>query len=63
MVAAPALTGPNRYRIELQGTFTQKIASDFNFSVSPYYSYDSRTPIEGIENEDWGWIASVGWIF
>jgi hypothetical protein len=59
----PALSGPNRYRIELQGTFTQKIASDFNVSVSPYYSYDSRTPIEGIENEDWGWIASVGWIF
>ena len=63
MPALPALSGPNRYRIELRGSFTQKILSDFNISVSPYYSYDSRTPVAGIENEDWGWISSVGWIF
>lgn len=59
----PALSGETRHRVELRGTFTQKIASDFNISVSPFYSFDSRTPIEGLENEDWGFISSVGWSF
>ena len=59
----PSLSGEERHRLEVRGTFTQKIAGDFNFSLSPYYSYDSRTPIEGLENEDWGYIASVGWTF
>ena len=53
----------SRHRVEARGSLTQKIASNFNISISPYYSYDSRTPLEGVENEDWGFISSVGWTF
>ena len=55
------LTGPSRHRIEFRSTFTQKLTNRFNFTISPYYSYDSRPPQLLAESEDWGWISSVGW--
>jgi hypothetical protein len=57
------LSGASRHRVEGRGSLTQKIASDLNIALTPYYSFDSRTPVEGIQNEDWGFISSIGWTF
>lgn len=59
----PALSGPERERLEVNASFRQKLGSDFTFSISPYYSYDSHPPRVGAEQEDWGWVTSVGWQF
>ena len=59
----PMLTGPERHRVELRSTFTQKFTTNFNFTISPYYSFDSRPPRASAEHEDWGWISSIGWSF
>jgi hypothetical protein len=59
----PVLSGGNRYRVEFRGSLSQKIASDFNIAISPYYSLDSEPPNPGVNDEDWGWISSVGWRF
>ncbi len=63
LLVLPMLTGPSRHRIELRSSMTQKFTSHFNFTISPYYSFDSRPPQESAEPEDWGWISSVGWNF
>lgn len=59
----PSLSGPQRGRIEIDASFRQKLGSDFTLSISPYYSYDSDPPRLGAEQEDWGWVTSVGWQF
>jgi hypothetical protein len=59
----PVLTGESRYRIEAAASFSQELVHDFNFAVSPYYSFDSRPPRPSLNDEDWGWISSVGWTF
>ena len=56
-------SGESRNRFEARGSVMQKISHDFNVAVTPYYSYDSRNPVEGVENEDWGFISSIGWSF
>ena len=61
LVLLPMLTGPSRHRIEFRSSLTQKFTNHFNFTISPYYSFDSRPPRATAESEDWGWIASVGW--
>ena len=58
-----ALSGSERTRLEVDASFRQKLGSDFTFSISPYYSYDSHPPRVGAEQEDWGWVTSVGWQF
>ena len=63
IVYLPSLSGPDRYRLEARGSLTQKLTSNFNISFSPYYSYDSRPPATLLEDEDWGWISSLGWMF
>jgi hypothetical protein len=59
----PILTGESRYRIEATASFSQELVRDFNFAVSPYYSFDSRPPRPTLNDEDWGWISSLGWTF
>ncbi len=59
----PVLSGGSRYRIEFRASVSQKIASDFNIAISPYYSLDSEPPNPGVNDEDWGWISSIGWRF
>jgi hypothetical protein len=59
----PVLSGPARNRLEVDAAFRQKLGSDFTLSISPYYSYDSLPPSPGAEQEDWGWVTSVGWQF
>lgn len=59
----PVLSGPSRHRIEVRAGLRQKMGSDFTFSVTPYYSYDSRPPAASAATEDWGWVTSIGWQF
>ena len=59
----PVLTGESRYRIEATASLSQELVRDFNIAVSPYYSFDSRPPRPTLNDEDWGWISSVGWTF
>jgi hypothetical protein len=55
--------GSGRHRTEFRGSVRQKIYSDFTFTVSPYYSFDSKPPRSDLESEDWGWVSSIGWNF
>lgn len=59
----PVLSGPSRHRVEVRAGLRQKLGSDFTFSVTPYYSYDSRPPAASAATEDWGWVTSIGWQF
>ena len=59
----PMLNGPSRYRVEMRARLRQSIGRDFTFDVSPYYSYDSRPPLETLAQEDWGLVSSIGWNF
>jgi hypothetical protein len=59
----PVLSGPSRHRLEVRAGLRQKMGSDFTFSVTPYYSYDSRPPAATAATEDWGWVTSIGWQF
>lgn len=59
----PAVSGPERYRVEVRASLKQKITRDFTFNLSPYYSYDSAPPNSSLPHEDWGLISSIGWLF
>lgn len=59
----PLLSGPTRNRFEFRGSVRQKLGSDFNVSLSPYYSYDSNPPSGAGLKEDWGVSTSLGLLF
>jgi len=58
----PSLSSWGRYRIELNSSFSRKITSDLNISISLYDSYDSDPPSDSTSN-DWGVTTSLGLTF
>jgi hypothetical protein len=59
----PMLSGPERRRVEVRGYLRQKVTVSFTFTLSPFYSYDSRPPQGGLKSQDWGVVSAIGWNF
>jgi len=59
----PSLTDWGRVRAELNARLSYEFISNFFFSLSGFYSLDSRPPTEGTRKHDYGLNSSLRWEF
>jgi hypothetical protein len=59
----PSLSESGRVRVEASAAVKREIVRDFYVSVSGYESYDSESANTEHAENDWGWVASIGWSF
>jgi len=59
----PSLTQKGRQRIQIDSSFRRELIKDLTFTISLFYTFDSKPPQEGAARTDVGLVTSIGWSF
>jgi len=59
----PGISDTDRYRGNLDLTFSQEFFADLFWDMSFYYSYDSKPPVTASAKDDYGINTSIGYTF